>query len=118
MVKTVMIGLTCATALLLTDVASAQLGGFGLNDQGLYDSPSRRYEYERKSDAQIMEESLYPYGRNDAEQQRLARELPPAGPLGRRDRLLDDGPQPGRAAALSGQPPLSDPCVLYSWPSW
>ena len=68
--KTVMIGLTCA-ALLLPGLAEAQLGGFGLNDEGLYDVQPRSRSY--PSDREIMEESLYPYGRRDAEIDRIER---------------------------------------------
>ena len=100
MVKTVMIGLTCA-ALLVPGLAAAQLGGFDPNEG--YDTQPRSRSY--PSDQEIMEGALYPYGRRDSEIDRIERNFE------RQDRqcleyLHDDRPQPGRAAALPGRPAL------------
>lgn len=68
MVKTVMIGLTCA-ALLVPGLAAAQLGGFDPNEG--YDTQPRSRSY--PSDQEIMEGALYPYGRRDSEIDRIER---------------------------------------------
>lgn len=64
-----LIGLTCA-ALVLPGLVDAQFRGYGLDDDGYYDvepdpyvSPGSQYP--------SLDSAINPYGRNDAEDQRI-----------------------------------------------